>query len=87
MKIKSDYVIREVAGTCVAVPTGKASIDFSGMISLNSTGAFLWKQLAEDKSEQELLSAMLEEYETDEATAKADISEFFNKIKAADLLE
>ncbi|WP_347488032.1 PqqD family protein [Desulfoscipio sp. XC116] len=87
MKIKSDYVMREVAGTCVVVPTGKASIDFSGMISLNGTGAFLWKQLAEDKTEQELLSAMLEEYETDEATVKADISEFLQKLKEADLLE
>ena len=87
MKIKSDYVMREVAGTYVVVPTGKAAIDFPGMISLNGAGAFLWKQLAEDKSEQELLSAMLEEYETDEATAKADISEFLQKIKAADLLE
>lgn len=87
MKIKSDYVMREVAGTCVVVPTGKASVDFSGMISLNGAGAFLWKQLAEDKTEQELLSAMLEEYETDEATAKADISEFLKKVKEADLLE
>ncbi|MHB8125270.1 MAG: PqqD family protein [Desulfitobacteriaceae bacterium] len=87
MRIKSDYVLREVAGTYVAVPTGKASVDFSGLITLNGTGAFLWKQLTEDKSGQELLSAMLEEYDTDEATAKADISEFLKKLKAADLLE
>lgn len=87
MRIKSDYVMREVAGNCVVVPTGKAAVDFSGMITLNDTGAFLWKQLAEDPSEQELLFAMLEEYETDEATAKADISEFLKKLKAADLLE
>lgn len=32
MKIKSDYVMREVAGTYVVVPTGKACTDFSGMI-------------------------------------------------------
>lgn len=87
MKIKSDYVMREVAGTYVVVPTGKASVDFSGMISLNGTGAFLWKQLAEDKSEQSLLSSMLEEYETDEAIAKADIIDFLKKIKEANLLE
>lgn len=87
MKIKSDYVMREVAGTCVVVPTGKASVDFSGMITLNGTGAFLWKQLVEDKSEQELLSAILEEYETDEVTAQADISEFLQKLKVAGLFE
>lgn len=87
MRIKADYVMREVAGSCVVVPTGKASIDFSGMISLNGTGAFLWKQLAEDKSEQDLLLAMLEEYETSENTARADISQFIQSLKAAELLE
>jgi hypothetical protein len=87
MKIKSDYVIREVAGSSVVVPTGSASVDFSGMITLNSTAAFLWKQLAEDKTEQELLTALLQEYDTDEATAKADLSEFIHMLKAAGLLE
>ena len=87
MKTKDGYLLREVAGTYVAVPTGKASVYFSGMITLNGTGAFLWKLLTEDKSEQELLSAMLEEYYTNEATARSDISEFIKTIKAANLLE
>ncbi|MEG6521042.1 PqqD family protein [Desulfotomaculum sp. 1211_IL3151] len=87
MKIKADYLMREVAGSCVVVPTGKASVDLLGMITLNSTGVFLWKQLAEDKSEQELLCALMEEYDTDEVTASSDISEFIKDWKAADLLE
>lgn len=87
MKIKADYLMREVAGSCVVVPTGKASVDFLGMISLNGTGVFLWKQLAEDKNEQELISALIEEYDTDEVTASSDISEFIKDLKAADLLE
>jgi hypothetical protein len=87
MKAKSDYMMREVAGTCVVVPTGRASIDFSGMINLNGSAAFLWKQLAAEKSERQLVSALLEEYETEEATAKADVSEFLKALKAAGLLE
>lgn len=87
MKTKSDYMLRKVAGTYVVVPTGKASLDFSGMISLNSTGAFLWELLDEEKSEEDLLTAMLQEYDTDEATVRADISKFIEKLKAADLLE
>lgn len=87
MKIKSDYVMREVAGTSVVVPTGKVSVDFSGIITLNGTGAFLWKQLRENRNEQELISALLEEYETDETTAGSDVSEFLKTLKAADLIE
>ena len=87
MKIKSDYVMREVAGTYVVVPTGKACTDFSGMISLNETGAFLWKQLTEEKSERELELVLLREYDTDEATANAGITDFLKKLREAGLLE
>lgn len=87
MKIKSDYMLREVAGTFVVVPAGRATVDFSGMISLNTAGAFLWKLLTGGKSEQELLDALLEEYEVEAALARADLSEFLKTVKAADLLE
>lgn len=87
MKLKSDYVMREVAKSHVVVPTGQAALDFSGMMTLNGTGAFLWKQLEVGKTESELLVALLEDYETDETTAQADITEFLAKLKTADLFE
>lgn len=87
MKIKDGYLLREVAGNHVVVPTGKATLDFNGVITLNGAGTFLWKLLNTEKTEQELLPALLEEYEIDEATAKADLSEFLEKLKAADLFE
>lgn len=85
MKIKPGYMMREVAETHVVVPTGEATLDFSGMMTLNGTGAFLWKQLAEDKAEPQLVNALMDEYEVDEATAKSDISAFLDKLKAAGL--
>lgn len=86
MKIKDGYLLREVAGNHVVVPTGKATLDFSGVITLNGAGAFLWRLLNTEKNEQELLSAMLGEYEIDAATAQADLVEFVTKLKEADLL-
>ncbi|WP_347490201.1 PqqD family protein [Desulfoscipio sp. XC116] len=87
MRIKEGYLLREVAGSYVVVPTGRAALDFTGVITLNETGAFLWKLLAGDKTEQELLGALLEEYDTTEAKAKEDINIFIAKLKAADLIE
>ena len=86
MKIKDGYMLREVAGNSVVVAFGKAALDFSGLITLNSTGVFLWKMLAEGTVEEALLTAILGEYEIDEATAKTDIAEFIEKLKGADLL-
>jgi len=45
MKVKEGYMLREVAGNSVVVAVGKATLDFNGLITLNSTGTFLWKLL------------------------------------------
>lgn len=86
MKIKDGYLLREVAETNVVVPVG-AALNSSGMITLNGTGAFLWKQLSQDTTEDRLLKALLEEYEVEAEAAKRDLSEFLARLKAADILE
>lgn len=87
MKIKDGFILREVAGSYIVISVGGDSVDFNGMITVNETGAFLWKKLAEDITEKELLGAMLDEYEVDEETAKADISEFLKLLDDGELLE
>ncbi len=86
MKVKDDYLLRNVAGSHIVVPVGEGCLDFSGVITLNEVGAFLWEKLQADISAEELLSALLAEYDVDEATAKTDIDEFIAKLKGADLL-
>ena len=61
-------------------------ISFKAIVSLNESGAFLWKLLETDKTEQDLLTAFLVEYDIDEQTAKTDISQFIENMKKADLL-
>ncbi len=87
MRIKSGYMMREVGGTYVVVPTGKAVLDFSGMMNLNGAGAFLWKELESGKTEAQLLSAILDRFDVDETEAKADLAEFLAKLRSVDLLE
>lgn len=87
MRLRSGYVRREVAGQHVVVPTGEAAIDFSGVITLNGVGAFLWRRLEEGRTEQELLTELLEGYEVEEHVACADLAEFLHKLKVAGLFE
>ena len=76
MRIHPDFTIQQVGETSfVAVPVGKTSEHFHAMISLNATGAFLWKQMAEkDCTEEDLVAALLETYEIDAETAKRDVA-------------
>ncbi len=87
MKVKEDFLLREVAGCFVVVPVGKATVDFNGMLNLNDTGAFLWENLQEETTKQELVEKLLSTYEITEDIASRDVDLFIKKLEDADLLE
>lgn len=87
MKIKKGFEIKEIADSYVAIPTQDNVVDFSSIIMLNETSAFLWLRLEKDLTEDELVSALLEEYDVDEKTARDDIGKFVAELKNAGLLE
>ena len=43
MKIQKEFVLREIAGDYVIIPTGKTVLTFNGLITVNEVGAELWK--------------------------------------------
>ena len=52
MKLKDGFILREVAGEHVVIPTGDA-LDLNMMITLNETGCTLWKRLEEEAAARE----------------------------------
>lgn len=87
MKIKSGYMLREVAEEFIVVPVGSRTVDLRGIIKLNDSAAFLWKKLENDCSRQELVDALLQEYEVDEQTAGRDVDLFLENLSNNDLVE
>lgn len=71
--------MRTVAGDTIVVPTGN-TLDLNMMITLNDTGKLLWKLLEKGAEEAELAAALLAEYDVDEATAKAHVAAFVEKL-------
>ena len=87
MKIKDGYLLRTVAGSNIVVPIGEGAIDFSGVITLNEVGAFLWRVLEDGADKAALLKKLTDEYEVDDATASADIDAFIVRLQEASLLD
>ncbi len=87
MKIKSGFVIREIAGQYMAVPVGERVNDLHGMIALNETGAFIWKLLENEKTEEDLARALTEEYEVSYEEALEAVREFYDLMKNEHVLE
>lgn len=86
MKIKENYMLRKIADTYVVVPIGPAVNTFNGMINLNSVSAFLWQQLESEITFDELLKAMMDQYEVDEETASNDLKAFISQLEESELL-
>ena len=61
MKIKGEYLLREVVGETILVPVGKTALEYNGMIIINETGALIWKALEQHLTEQEILEKMAED--------------------------
>lgn len=86
MKLKKDFILREVAGDFIVIPTGDHCFDFGAVLSLNESGAFLWKQLQNATDEAALCDALVSEYGIDVQTAEADVKEFVALLDAHELL-
>ena len=87
MKIKEGFLLRNIAGSNIVVPVGAASVDVNGMITLNDSGAFLWKELEKGGDEETLTAALLREYDVDEATARSSAIDYIRKLDEAGVLE
>lgn len=87
MKLKKDFILRQVGENYIVVPVGAQTVDFRFIITLNETGAFLWKIFTEEKTVDELSAALLDEYDVTPEQAKADVEAFVDKLREADLLE
>lgn len=88
MKIKDGFILRSVAGNYIVISVGEDAVDFNGMITLNETGAFLWNIIAEkDVDKDELVEALLNEYDVDAETAGNDVEDFIKKLAEGKLLE
>ncbi len=83
MKIVKEFILRNIAGECVLVPTGETTQEFNGLITLTDTAKFIWENLENVDSFEELIKLMLEEYEIDEETAKNDAHAFISQLIAS----
>lgn len=80
MKTNKEYMLREIAGETVLVPTGSASQKLNGMIRLTESAAFIWKQVDTAADLEEIVARVRDEYEVDEGTARRDIYGFLREL-------
>lgn len=87
MKIKNGFMLRNIAGNNLIIGVGEAAGVLNGVVTLNETGVFLWDLLVKGCEIEELILALMNEYEVSEQVATADVNSFVNKLVNAKIAE
>lgn len=82
-----NFIKRKIGTQYVIVAVGEATKRFNGMISVNSTGSFIWDALENELSMEALLDKVTEAYEVDADTARGDVQDFIDTLKEAGAIE
>lgn len=88
MRTKKGFKLRTICGEQVIVAEGRENIDFSKIISMNESSAYLWQAVTgRDFDTDELTRLLTEEYEVDELTARKDAEAVAAQWKDAGIVE
>jgi hypothetical protein len=86
MRIVSGFVVRQILGETVAIPSGESAHRLSGLIALNGSARTLFELLQTEQTEESLVQGLLEAFEVDRQTACADVAEFVGALRQNGLL-
>lgn len=92
MKISKGFILRAIKGangeeSNVVITVGEASKKLNGMITLNPTCAFIWKVLQNGATREELIDAMIKEYDVSAEEVSSDVDEVINKFKSLGVID
>ena len=87
MKVKSDFILREIAGEIVLIPINEMSRKYNGLISMNEVSKTLWNCLQQDTDRDALVEALLQDFDVDKEVAEKDVDAFLKKLSRMGILE
>ena len=89
MKAKKGFNLRNVCGEQIIVAEGKENIDFSNIISMNESSAYLWKKVQQMESftADELAQLLTEQYEVEYEVALNDATTLADQWVEAGIVE
>ena len=87
MRAAREYLMREIAGETILIPSGSAAKKFNGLVTVNELGGFIWNVLAEDVTIEQIVERVTAEYEVDAETARIDALAFLDELRQVGALE
>ena len=87
MKAKEGFVLRNIAGEKILMPTGDNIGKFKGTVLLNDVSAFIWEKMQNPVSKEDLIAAILDEFEVEESVASKDLDNLLATFEEMGVIE
>ena len=87
MNAKAGFVLRNIVGEHILMPVDENIGKFKGTVLLNDVAAFIWEKLQDPIAKEDILKAILDEFEVDEETASKDMEALLEKLDGFGLIE
>jgi methyltransferase-like protein len=78
MKLKKEFITHTSGDEQLMISAGGS---FNGMVRSNKTAAFIIDMLKEETTKENIVSAMLERYDADEAVISADVDKVIDALR------
>ncbi len=86
MKLNKLYVVKNIAGETVIVPTGNAIENFNGLISANEVAGFIWNQVENCETPKDMVKMVMDEFEGDPDVIRKEVLEFLETLRKVGMI-
>ena len=87
MKLRGEFVVRQIMDDTVAIPVGQTALELNGMILLNDVSKTIWNCLQQETDPDAIVTAVTDAFEVSPDEARTDILEFWDKLRKLQLLD
>ena len=87
MKLRGEFVVRQVMDCVTAIPVGATALQLNGMILLNDVSRVIWECLSKGSTVDQMVTAVTDQFEVSQQEAKEDVLEFLDKLRQTQLLD
>ncbi|MCR5637063.1 MAG: PqqD family protein [Clostridiales bacterium] len=84
---KTCFEMKNIAGDFLLIPRGSGAIDYSAVLVLNETGAFLWREMRTPVTVSELVKKLVDKFAPSAEQARADVEKFIEKMRENELID
>jgi hypothetical protein len=80
--LKTKFVARQVGNELILVPLSSNVAQMNELFTMNETARFIWENINENNTFEDLENLMTDEFDIDPETAGKDIEKFLNRLES-----